>query len=198
MLVAALARRVDEQLPHLGEAVAAEAPDPQRGAVGLGVAGGIGEINLPPKQSGSSTMPGKVNPVILENVIQICELVKGNDVIISNLVSAGNLELNVFLPLISHIFLKSITLLRDSNINLVKNCIEGITANVERCKLNLINSSAIAASLITTFGYDTIQDVVKYATENRIPFVKALMKSKLLDEGELFAIISKDLGIDFE
>lgn len=160
--------------------------------------GGISEINLPSKQSGSSIMPGKVNPVILENAIQICELVKGNDIIISNLVSAGNLELNAFIPLIAHTFLKSLSLLRDSNINLAENCIEGITANVERCKLNLVNSSAIAASLITTFGYETIQDLVKYAHTHKISFVKALMKSKLLDEKELFNIISKDLGIDIE
>lgn len=163
-----------------------------------GPTGGIGEINLPPKQSGSSIMPGKVNPVILENAIQVCELVKGNDVMISNLVSSGNLELNAFSPLIAHLFLKSLSFLRDSNFNLAKNCIEGITANIERCKLNLINSSAIAASLITTFGYDTIQELVKYSFENKIPFVKALMKSKLLDENELFNIISKDLGIDIE
>lgn len=163
-----------------------------------GPVGGIGEINLPPKQAGSSIMPGKVNPVILENAIQICELVKGNDVVISNLISSGNLELNAFAPLIAHTFLKSLTLLRDSNNNLADNCIDGITANIERCKLNLINSTAVAASLISTFGYETIQDLVKYAEENKIPFVKALMKSKLLDEKELFNIISKDLGISFE
>jgi aspartate ammonia-lyase len=160
--------------------------------------GGISEINLPPKQSGSSIMPGKVNPVILENAIQIAELVKGNDVIISNLVSLGNLELNAFGPLIAHTFLKSLTMLRDSNLNMAEKCINGITANVERCKMNLINSSAIAASLISTFGYETIQELVKYAYENKIPFIKALMKSKLLDEGELFNIISKELGINIE
>ncbi len=163
-----------------------------------GPAGGIGEINLPPKQAGSSIMPGKVNPVILENAIQVCELVKGNDVIISNIVSSGNLELNAFAPLLAHIFLKSLGMLRDTIKNLSINCIDGISANEERCKLNLINSSAIAASLITTFGYDTIQDLVKYAYKHKITFVKALMKSKLLNENELYTIISKDLGINIE
>ena len=160
--------------------------------------GGIGEINLPPKQAGSSIMPGKVNPVILENAIQVCELVKGHDVIISNVAGAGNLELNAFAPILAHVYLKSLSMLRDSVNNLSKNCIDGITANEERCKMNLINSTAIAASLITTFGYDTIQDLVKYAYKHKIPFVKALMKSKLLDEKELYNIISKDLGIDIE
>lgn len=163
-----------------------------------GPTGGIGEINLPPKQAGSSIMPGKVNPVILENAIQICELVKGHDIVISNLAGAGNLELNAFVPLIAHTFLKSLEMLRDSILNLAVNCIDGITANEERCKLNLINSSAIAASLITTFGYDTIQDLVKYSVKHKVPFVKALMKSKLLDERELYNIISKDLGIEIE
>ncbi len=160
--------------------------------------GGIGEINLPPKQAGSSIMPGKVNPVILENAIQICELVKGYDVVISNICGNGNLELNPFGPLLAHIFLKSLVMMRDSNLNLINNCIDGITANEERCKLHLINSSAIAASLITTFGYDTVQDLVKYAHKHKVPFVKALMKSKLLDEKELYNIISKDLGVDLD
>jgi aspartate ammonia-lyase len=158
--------------------------------------GGIGEIILPPKQSGSSIMPGKINPVVLENTIQICEYIKSNDLLISNLVSSGNLELNAFIPLIAHTFLKSLSFLRDCVNNLSSNCINDITADVERCKTNLVNSSAIAASLITTFGYETIQDLVKYAHEQKIPFVKALMKSKLLDEKELFNIISKEMGID--
>jgi aspartate ammonia-lyase len=161
-----------------------------------GPQGGIGEISLPPRQAGSSIMPGKVNPVILENAIQVCELVKGHDITISNIACAGNLELNPFVLLLAHIFLKSIEMLRDSVKNLAVNCINRITANEERCKLNLINSSAIAASLRTTYGYDMIQYLVKYAHKNKIPFVKALMKSKLLDEKELYTIISKDLGIN--
>lgn len=163
-----------------------------------GPMGGIGEITIPPKQAGSSIMPGKVNPVILESAIQISELIKGHDVIITNLAGSGNLELNAFVPLLSHTFLKSFTLLRDSNYNLVKNCIDGIGANIERCRQNLISSSAIAASLITAFGYDAISDLVKYADENKIPFVKALMKSKLLDEKELLLILSKEMGVKIE
>ncbi len=163
-----------------------------------GPSGGIGEINLPPKQAGSTIMPGKVNPVILENTIQLCELVKGHDLIIANLAGSGNLELNPFIPMLGHLFLKSIELLNACTKNLATNCIDGISANAERCKLNLINSSAIAASLISTFGYDTIQELVNYAHKNNIPFVKALMKSKLLSENEMYNLISKDLGIIIE
>lgn len=163
-----------------------------------GPMGGIAEISLPPKQAGSSIMPGKVNPVILESSIQISELIKGHDVIITNVAGSGNLELNAFLPLLAHTFLKSFSMLKDSNINLANNCIDGIQADVERCRQNLISSSAIAASLITTFGYDAISNLVSYAHENKIPFVKALMKSKLLDEKELLLILSKEMGIKIE
>ena len=157
--------------------------------------GGIGEISLPPKQAGSTIMPGKVNPVILENAIQICEMVKGNDMMIANLVGAGHLELNAFVPMIAHLFLKSLQSLRDININLVENCVNGIKANEERCRQNLINTSAIAASLISAYGYDTIQEIVKYSYENNVPFIKAITESKLVDEKELFKIISSELGI---
>ncbi len=160
--------------------------------------GGIGEINLPKQQAGSSIMPGKINPVILENSIQIAEMIIGNDVMISNLVSNGNLELNPFVPMISHLFLKSVIMLRDVNENLAEKTISGITANPEKCKEHLIGSSAIGASLISAFGYDTIQEIVSYAEENDIPFVKALLKSKLVNEKDLFVILSRELGIDLE
>lgn len=157
--------------------------------------GGIGEINLPPRQAGSSIMPGKVNPVILEHAVQTAELVAGYDSVIMSGVSGGHLELNPFLPMIAHLFLKSLTMLKNTNYNLAKNCILGITANEEKCKEHLISSSAISASLISTFGYETVQEVVKYADKYGIPFAKALVKSKIVDEDELYSILSKDLGI---
>lgn len=163
-----------------------------------GPRGGIGEISLPAVQAGSSIMPGKVNPVILEHAIQICEMIKGNDVAISNLVSSGHLELNPFLPMISHLFLKSLELLRDANNALADKCIIGITANPEKCKKNLIESSALAASLISTYGYETIQDVVKFSEEKNITFLKALLQSNLVAESDLYNIISRELGIEIE
>ncbi len=163
-----------------------------------GPKGGFGEIILPPMQSGSSIMPGKVNPVVLENAIQFAEMVKGNDVVIGNLAGAGNLELNAFIPLLSHLFLKSLQTLKDVNYSLSKNCISGIKADAEKCRQHLINSSAIAASLISTFGYDAIQDVVKYSYDNKVPFVQALLKSNIVGEQELFEILSRELGIEIE
>lgn len=166
--------------------------------ISSGPIGGIGEITLPAKQAGSSIMPGKVNPVILENSIQIAEMVKGHDVMISNLCAAGNLELNAFSPMIAHIFLKSLLVLKDMNNNLAENCILGINANKERCKQNLMNTSAIAATLISKFGYDKIQDILKNGEAKNISFLDALMQSKIVTEEELMKILSKEVGLEIE
>ncbi len=155
-----------------------------------GPEGGIGEINLPPMQAGSSIMPGKVNPVIPENMIQICELVKGHDSVISNLISSGNLELNPFTPLIAHLFLKSLSLLKEGIDNFTSKCVKGIKANKERCWDNLSRSSAPAASLIKIFGYDKIAEIVKESVEKKIPFTEALMKLNIISELDLKEILS--------
>jgi aspartate ammonia-lyase len=160
--------------------------------------GGIGEIILPAMQAGSSIMPGKINPVILENSIQVCELVKGFDVIISNLAASGNLELNAFTPLIAHLFLKSLEMLRDVIANLAEKCITGIEANVDRCKTNLVNSSAIAASLINIFGYEMIAKIVKEAEEKNMLFVELLKQKKLLGENELYGLLAREMGVHDE
>lgn len=160
--------------------------------------GGIGEIILPKKQAGSSIMPGKINPVILENAIQLCELVKGNDVIIANLVSAGNLELNQFLPMIAHLFLKSLNILKNTAENLAGNCISGITANRERCTENLLRSKAIAAALIPVFGYDKISEIISISEKNSKPFYKLLTENLNIDKYELSKILTKELGISIE
>jgi len=157
--------------------------------------GCIGEITLPAMQAGSSIMPGKINPVILENAIQVCELIKGYDVIISNLVASGNLELNSFTPLIAHLFLKSLKMLRDVITNLTEKCIMGIEANVGRCRSNLINSSAVAASLINIFGYETIAKIVKEAEEKNILFVELLKQKKILGEKELYGLLAREMGV---
>jgi aspartate ammonia-lyase len=160
-----------------------------------GPQGGIGEITLPPMQAGSSIMPGKVNPVIPESVIQICELVKGHDVVISNIASAGNLELNAFSPLLAHLFLKSMKMLNDSLIVLAEKCVKGIKANEKRCRENLVRSSAIAALLINEFGYDKIAELVNEAAEDNEAFVNVIKRNKLLSEDKINKLISDSMGI---
>jgi aspartate ammonia-lyase len=166
--------------------------------ISSGPHGGIGEILLPELQAGSSIMPGKVNPVILENTIQVCELVKGHDVVISNLVSSGNLELNAFSPLIAHLFLKSADLLKKVIINLSEKCIAGIKADEKKCKEHLMKSSAIAASLINHLGYDRVTEAVKRSEMEKKFFTQILIEQNLLSEEEVFQIVSKELGINKE
>lgn len=158
--------------------------------------GGIGEIILPEMQAGSSIMPGKVNPVILEHTIQIAELVKGHDVVITNLVGSGNLELNAFLPAISHLFLKSLTLMRDALYNLSEKCIKGIKANKDRCRENLLRSSALAAVLINEFGYEKISELVKEAYKRNVSFMSLLKEKNLVAEEKLNEIITREIGVN--
>ena len=159
-----------------------------------GPQGGIGEITLPPMQAGSSIMPGKVNPVIPESVIQICELIKGHDVVVSNIASAGNLELNAFSPLLAYLFLKSMKMLNDSLNVLAEKCISGIEANEKRCRENLVRSSAIAALLINEFGYDKIAELVKEATGKNEPFVEVIKRNNLLSQQEINELILNSMG----
>ena len=140
-------------------------------------------------------MPGKVNPVILENTIQICELVKGNDVIISNIVSSGNLELNAFSPLLAHTFIKSAELLKKSIINLAEKCIAGIEADERRCTENLMKSTAIAASFINQLGYDVVAEAVKKSEQEKKAFTQILVEQELLKEEEVYNSVLKELGI---
>ena len=163
-----------------------------------GPQGGIGEITLPEMQAGSSIMPGKVNPVILENAIQVAELVKGHDVVISNIAGAGNLELNAFTPLLAHLFLKSLTMMRGMIKNLSQKCIAGINANKERCKENLLRSSAIAAILINQFGYERVSEIVKEAQLLNKSFSEVLKEKNIIQEKELLELLQREIGIKIE
>ena len=163
-----------------------------------GPQGGIGEITLPEMQAGSSIMPGKVNPVILENAIQVAELIKGHDVVISNVAGSGNLELNAFTPLLAHLFLKSLIMMRDMLRNLSQKCISGIKANKDRCKENLLRSSAIAATLINRFGYEKISEIVKEAYLQNKSFSQLLKEKNIIQEKELIELLQREIGIKIE
>src|SRR5690606_29289791 len=102
--------------------------------MGSGPRAGLGEINLPDLQPGSSIMPGKVNPVIPEAVCMVSAQVIGNDAAIAFAGASGNFELNVMLPVIGRNILESIRLLAAAARLFADRCIHGITANVERCR----------------------------------------------------------------
>ena len=138
---------------------------------------GFGEINLPPMQAGSSIMPGKVNPVIPEAVAQTAILSFGNDQMITNAASMGNLELNQFMPLIAHALLENISILGNACEMLSGKCVSGITANEEVCRKNVENSTASVTALIPEIGYEKASEIVKIAQEKRISIKSAAIES---------------------
>jgi len=145
---------------------------------------GLGEINLPEKQAGSSIMPGKVNPVIPEAVAQASMLVMGNDQIITQACSSGNLELNQFMPLIAHALLQSISVLNNTCETLRKNCVTGITVNEEVCKKHVENSTATITALIPKIGYNKSSKIIQLAKTEFISIKAAAVKSQFLSKEE--------------
>ncbi|MBI2957286.1 MAG: aspartate ammonia-lyase [Chloroflexi bacterium] len=115
---------------------------------------GLGEINLPAVQPGSSIMPGKVNPAIAEAVAMVCFQVIGNDLSISMATQAGQLELNVMTPAIAYNLLQSIEIMTSAAQVLRQRCVEGITANAEHCQRTAERSLGMATVLNRYVGYD--------------------------------------------
>jgi aspartate ammonia-lyase len=126
---------------------------------------GLNEINLPAVQPGSSIMPGKVNPVIPEVVNQVAYEVIGNDVTISFAAEAGQLELNAMEPVIAYNLFRSIHMLRMACRALAEKCIDGITANKERCRKMVENSIGIVTALNPIIGYERATELAKEAME---------------------------------
>ena len=135
--------------------------------MGAGPRCGIAEIHLPETQPGSSIMPGKVNPVIPESLIQVCAQVIGSDSAITLGGLSGNFELNVMMPLIAHNLLQSIHLLANAVDNFSKRCIEGLEADRQRCEEMIEKSLALATALTPKLGYDKAARVAKKAYDQR-------------------------------
>jgi aspartate ammonia-lyase len=124
---------------------------------------GLGEINLPPMQPGSSIMPGKVNPVIPEAVNQVCFDVIGGDVTVTLAAEAGQLQLNVFEPIIAYRLLRNIDSMRNACIILRTRCIDGITANPDRMRWFVEHSIGIVTALVPKLGYEVASEIAKEA-----------------------------------
>jgi fumarate hydratase class II len=145
---------------------------------------GIGEINLPSLQPGSSIMPGKVNPVIPEAVIQVAAQVMGNDTTIMMAGQAGNFELNVMLPVTAYNLLQSIDLLASAAGVFAEKCIDGISANAETCASYIEKSLALVTGLVPKIGYDQAAAVSKKAYETGRSIREVLLEEKILSEEE--------------
>ena len=150
---------------------------------------GFNEINLPAMQAGSSIMPGKVNPVIPEMVNQVAYQVIGTDVSISMASEGGQLQLNVFEPLIAYNLFNSINMMKKAFEALAYKCIDGITANKSRCEEMVLNSIGLVTALNPHIGYENSTMVAKEALYNNTSVYDIVLEKKLLSKEQLDDII---------
>lgn len=155
----------------------------------MGPRAGLSEINLPARQPGSSIMPGKVNPVIPEAVSQCAYQIVGNDLAISMSAEAGQLQLNAMEPLIAVNVLDSIELLTNAIHMFRTLCVDGITANSERCKDLLDNSLGLVTALNPYLGYEASTKVAKQALMSGDSVVDLIRQQNLLTEDQLIDIL---------
>ena len=150
---------------------------------------GLGEIRIPSLQPGSSIMPGKVNPVIPESVLQIAAQVIGNDLTITLAGQGGNFELNVMMPVIAYNLLQSISILSIGARSLAEKCIQGIRADVEKCTFYVDKSLALATYLVPQLGYDTSAAISKKAHVSGKRIADVVLEEGLLTQEELDKLI---------
>ena len=150
---------------------------------------GLGEINLPSVQAGSSIMPGKVNPVIAEVVNQVAFEVVGNDITISMAAEGGQLQLNAFEPIIAHSLFESLTHLTAACDILRTRCVTGITANVARMRATVDHSVGLATALNRYIGYDAATRLAADALESDSDVASLVLDRGLLTASELATIL---------
>jgi aspartate ammonia-lyase len=153
---------------------------------------GLAEIRLPPMQPGSSIMPGKVNPVIPEVVNQVCFQVIGNDVAVTMAAEGGQLQLNVFEPLIAFNIFQSVEMLTQAAIVLRERCVVGIEADRERIRSLLEHSIGIVTALVPFIGYDRATAVAREALETGRGVYELVLEKNWLSREELQDILSPD------
>ena len=158
--------------------------------ISSGPRAGFGEINLPPKQNGSSIMPGKVNPVIPEVVNQVAFNVIGNDITITMAAEAGQLELNAFEPIIFYCMFQSIDTLAYAVRTFVDNCVSGITANEARCEELAENSIGLITAISPHVGYQKAADIAKKALKTGKSVRSLILEEDLMSKEELDCILN--------
>ncbi|AEV27810.1 MULTISPECIES: aspartate ammonia-lyase [Azospira] len=154
---------------------------------------GFGEINLPPRQAGSSIMPGKVNPVIPEVVNQIAFEVIGNDQTVTFAAEAGQLQLNAFEPIIAHSLFKSVNHLRQGCLTLADRCVDGITANRDALRARVENSIGIVTALNPYIGYAAATSVAAEALESGKGVAEIVLARGLMSRAELDDVLRPEV-----
>jgi len=153
---------------------------------------GLGEIHLPPRQAGSSIMPGKVNPVIPEAVSQAAMLIMSNDQALTFACASGSLELNAFVPLIAHCLLENITLITRSCDILRRFCVEGIEADKDRCRLHVENSTAAITALMSHIGYEKAAHIANLSRQSRRSIREIALAEGILTAAEFDNLVSPE------
>src|SRR5205807_2470073 len=157
--------------------------------LGSGPRCGIGEIQLPTTQPGSSIMPGKVNPVMCESMMMVCSQVIGNDAAITWSGANGNFELNVMMPVMAHDLLESIRLLANVTDVFCEKCVTGIKANKARCEELVELSMAMVTSLAPRIGYDRAAEIAKESARTGKTVREICREKKVLPEKELNRVL---------
>jgi len=145
---------------------------------------GIGELEIPANEPGSSIMPGKINPTQCEAVTMVVVQVMGNDTAVGFAASQGNFQLNVFLPVTIYNFLQSVRLLADVIVSFTEKLIMGLAPNKEKINFNLKNSLMLVTALNPVIGYDNSAKIAKTAHKEGITLKEAVLKLNLLSEEE--------------
>ncbi len=158
---------------------------------------GLGELRLPDLQPGSSIMPGKVNPVVPEAVLQVCARVVGNDATVAWAGASGSFELNVMMPVTAHALLESCDLLAAAATLLADRCVVGLTADAERCRRYAESSPSVVTPLNRLIGYEAAARIAKHAVAQGMTVREAVLDLGLVDRGELTAE-QLDAALDVE
>ena len=151
---------------------------------------GLAEINLPPMQPGSSIMPGKVNPVMAEVTNMVCFQVMGADLSVALAAQAGQLELNVMMPVIAFNTLFSLEILKNCVHQFSHCCVAGITANEERCRSYLDQSVGLATVLAPSIGYAAAAEVAKESAKSGKSIRQVILERGILSEEELDEVLA--------
>jgi aspartate ammonia-lyase len=153
---------------------------------------GFGEINLPPRQAGSSIMPGKVNPVIPEVVNQVAFSVIGADATVTAAAEAGQLQLNAFEPVIAHSVIQSLTWMTNACYTLRINCIDGITANVARLAQQVESSVGVVTALTPYIGYAASATLAHTALTTSASIAELVISAGLMTEEDVRRVLSPE------
>ena len=160
--------------------------------LGSGPRAGIGELNIPAVQPGSSIMPGKVNPVICESLIQVCAQVIGNDLAISMGAQGSYFELNVMMPMIASNILESISILSNAIDSFNDNLLVDLEANKEVCSGYIEGSLAMCTSLVPVIGYDKSAEIAYKAYKENKTVREVVLEEKILSDEEIEKLLNHE------